>query len=78
MAEQWENVRSDASSTVSKINSYRKLTPLCLKDWEGGSWRRLCDYEFSMGDVGADQSMAKCFSRTFIVFDSDDNVVRTE
>lgn len=35
-AEQWENVRSDASSTVSKINSYRKLTPLCIKAWGGG------------------------------------------
>lgn len=78
MAEQWENVRSDASSTVSKINSNRKLIPLCLKAWEGRSWRRPCSSEFSTGDMGADQCVAKCFSRTFIVFDSDDKVVRTE
>lgn len=47
-AEQWESLRSDAASTVSKINSSRKLTPLCIKagagrgvGWgEGGSPRR--------------------------------------
>lgn len=31
IAEQWESLKSDASSSVSKINSYRKLTPFCLK-----------------------------------------------
>lgn len=36
IAEQWESLRSDASSTGSKINSYRKLTPLCIKAGGGG------------------------------------------
>lgn len=77
IAEQWESLRSDASSTVSKINSYRKLAPLCTRAWRGIR-KGLCSSKFSTGDVGADQYVVKCFSCTFIIFDSDDNVVCTE
>lgn len=66
-AEQWENLRSDAS-TVSKINSYRKIAPVCIKARGGGRGRGicrgLCYSGFSAGEVGADHNMAKCFSCT--------------
>ena len=82
IAEQWESLRSDASSSVSKINSYRKLTPLCIKarsEGEGGAadeeW--VCYSKFPTGDGGADQCVVKCFCCTFIMFDSDDNIVCT-
>lgn len=42
---------------------------------EGGRRRRLCYSSFSAGDVGADRYGPKCFSSTFIEFDSNDNVV---
>lgn len=75
IAEQWENVSRDASSTVSKINSYRKLTPLYIRAWGGGETEEALLPSFSAGDVGADQYGPKCFSLAFTEFDSNDNVV---
>lgn len=73
-----EKFEVDASATVSKINSYRKLTTLCMKaevgGWGGGS----CYSNLMTGGVGTDQYVAKCFIYTFIIFDSDDNVVCME
>lgn len=43
-----------------------------------GIRRGLCYSKFPTGDGEADQYVVKCFSYTFIMFDSDDNVVRTE
>lgn len=76
VAEQWKSLSSDASPMVSKINSYRKLTPSALK--VGGKRWELCYSKFSTGDVGADQYMVKCLSCTFIMFDSDDNIICAE
>ena len=78
IAEQWDSLKSDASSSVSKINSYRKLTPLCLKAQGRGvdEQGRVC-YSTPDRSWGADQCMVKCFCCTFIMFDSDDSVVRT-